>query len=401
MIDEDLGWDAYGGSSSNGYNSAGERDTASLNNLAMAIHNGSYRGENDSRWSRSEDGYSSFGSESGGGSYGDNYASFGSGFNTKQTIRGAIQNHRGLVGASTQFNTKSTGLVGRNEITGGLLSSRYQNLPHSPVDYTNSLGDKLRNASRNNVSSGRMSPSGTPEEVAAWDRAFKQGVLDRGDASAKKNLANAGIDVALSVAGGPLASRVYGALGGGYPGAIGGSVVMAGLGSAGQYAADKLTNPKISENTDKYTKMGYEAGIKEMEHNLKEKRGLLGDVAQAIGSIGAGLVHPFGSVGANLIGNNIRDRANYKEFLEENKHVKEYADKLARISEEEKALSEKMEKERMYKEMYGNDKPIPSTHGILNSMSKRLKPAKEPQQPTLPYYAIPALTNLWNNVIIK
>lgn len=34
-------------------------------------------------------------------------------------------------------------------------------------------------------------------------------------------------------------------------------------------------------------------------------------------------------------------------------------------------------------------------------MTKRLSAQEEPLEPTLPYYAIPALTNLWNNVIVK
>lgn len=37
-------------------------DTQSMDNLAKAIHDGSYQGKNDSRWSRRDkDGYSSFG----------------------------------------------------------------------------------------------------------------------------------------------------------------------------------------------------------------------------------------------------------------------------------------------------------------------------------------------------
>lgn len=159
-------------SSSNGY------DATSMNNLSMAIYDGSYGGKDDPRWSRSEDGYSSFGSESGGGSYGDNYASFGSGFGKRNAITNAVQNHRNLSGAPIQSNPKATTLTGE-KVEGNLLASyTSKNRPDPRVfnDHHSQAAREFQNKYGFTDSSeleGFKKDSYSNRAVAGWDKNTK------------------------------------------------------------------------------------------------------------------------------------------------------------------------------------------------------------------------------------
>ncbi|WP_256692814.1 hypothetical protein [Histophilus somni] len=105
-------------------------DTQSMDNLAKAIHDGSYQGKNDSRWSRRDkDGYSSFGRDRDNEKYSNYASSYSKG---KSAIGSAVQNHRNLV-ANSPSDLKSKTLTGEN-VDDGLLSSN-QNKQYSPIDY--------------------------------------------------------------------------------------------------------------------------------------------------------------------------------------------------------------------------------------------------------------------------
>ncbi|STO53823.1 Uncharacterised protein [Canicola haemoglobinophilus] len=450
-------------SSSNGYDSSGEKDTNSLNNLAMAIHNGSYGGKDDPRWSRSEDGYSSFGGESGGSSYGDNYASFGSGFNTKQTIRGAIQNHRSLSGAPTQSNPKATTLTGEN-VDGNLLASyTSKNRPDPRVfnDHHSQAAREFQNKygfTEPSELEGFKKDSYSNRAVAGWDKntrttidvdvnksflgtghsfadrgkneqdrhvtsyldnidekvdskrignfsvddyrtGFIKGELTRANNLGKETLLNGFSNAVASPMANKISIAVFNAVGGGSTGILGGMLAGAGVQAGISSATEKLShlgnNP--SADVSALDKASFRHGYEDLRRNLDERRSSLGNFAHnaAVTAAAVGSQSPFIATGIDAGINVLRDDLNLKEYFSRHQNIPEYGNYLKEKEEKiAKAVAEDAERRKL-------DGSGREDKGILNSMSKRLKPAKEPQQPTLPYYAIPALTNLWNNVIIK
>ncbi|HII3690496.1 TPA: hypothetical protein ACY37W_002393 [Pasteurella multocida] len=205
-----------------------------------------------------------------------------------------------------------------------------------------------------------------------------------------------------SVAGTPLSNKAantaFKALKGGDRGILG--AMAAGVGTQGAISsgAEKLShlgnNP--SSDTSELEKVSFKHGYDDMHKNLDSRRSFVGDVLHngAVMMTGVATQNPFTATVIDMGVNILRDDHNLTEYLSRHQHIPEYKNLL----DERKLQKQKAEQVMAEKKRYKSNKDA----GILQKMSNSLKPSTSKNTTSqLPYYAIPAIQNLWNNIKVK
>ncbi|HHE3605636.1 TPA: hypothetical protein ACPDW5_001493 [Pasteurella multocida] len=202
-----------------------------------------------------------------------------------------------------------------------------------------------------------------------------------------------------SVAGTPLSNKAantaFKALKGGDRGILGAMAAGVGTQVAISSGAEKLShlgnNP--SSDTSELENASFKHGYNDMRKNLDSRRSFAGDVLHngAVMMTGVGTQNPFAATGIDMGVNILRDDHNLTEYLSRHQHIPEYKGLL----DERKLQKQKAEQAMAEKQRYKSDT------GILPKMSNSLKPTSTTTSPQLPYYAIPAIQNLWNNIKVK
>ncbi|TDF37777.1 hypothetical protein [Histophilus somni] len=372
-------------------------DTKSLDNLAKAIHDGSYKGKNDSRWSRGKDGYSSFGSHR---NHDDNYSSYSSNYagsysKGKSAIGSAVQNHRNLV-ANSPSDLKSKTLTGEN-VDDGLLSSN-QNKQYSPIDYAemykNGPRHPIEKATLGKREMGPMSRI-APEDPHAnsyQNYRYVQSLANKDwIEDTQRSIAGNAVG-GISSSG--VANAVAGAVGGGLGRAVAGAVAGIAASNAGDLANMAVGKANKEGLTDEQKAM-YDQVFSQRKDYFDKRRRSFDSFGNGIATVlGTGV--DIASKGLTMgAGSTIADAYKNNSALEKTLENFDSPENRQFLKERQEAYKRAREEDAKRRKADGSNK------GILYNMTKRLQPQEEPQEPTLPYYAIPALTNLWNNVIVK
>ncbi|HEH9660525.1 TPA: hypothetical protein SIC35_001746, partial [Pasteurella multocida] len=205
-----------------------------------------------------------------------------------------------------------------------------------------------------------------------------------------------------SVAGTPLSNKAantaFKALKGGERGILGAMAAGVGTQVAISSGAEKLShlgnNP--SSDTSELEKASFKHGYDDMRKNLDSRRSFVGDALHngAVMMTGVATQNPFTATGIDMGVNILRDDHNLTEYLSRHQHIPEYKNLL----DERKLQKQKAEQVMAEKQRYKSNKDA----GILQKMSNSLKPSTSKNTTSqLPYYAIPAIQNLWNNIKVK
>lgn len=206
-----------------------------------------------------------------------------------------------------------------------------------------------------------------------------------------------------NVIGTPLSNKAantaFKALNGGKRGILGAMAAGVGTQIAVSSGAEKLSHlgNKPLSNVSELEKASFEHGYDDMRKNLDSRRGFVGDALHngAVMMTGIATQNPFAATGVDVGINILRDDRNLNEYLSRHQHIPEYKE----LHEQRKRQKERADLAREEEKKYKNEHR--SSHGVLSAIANKVKPDNSVSHQRPPYYAIPSIQNLWNNITVK
>lgn len=299
---------------------------------------------------------------------------------SRSSISSLARSTRGNLAGNSQSNPKSTTTLTGEKIENELLAKMtHRNSVFNPID-KNVQGPMSR------ISDPRNPNALNHQNFKYYEQLAEQ------DFIADKNRRTIG-NTAGGIGASTAAETVAGLIGGGTGKQIAGAVAGLASSNAGDIA-NAVIGKSNRNNLNATQKAMYDSAYNPRDSYFKTKDGAFDTWDNAARSLIGGAVdfatkNPMGSGSsiANVINENAALEKTINKFgtREGGYYLKEKANKIKQASIQD-ALQRKAED---------------SKQGILSSMSKKINQNPSSIHQKTPYYAIPAIQNLWNNITVK